>query len=131
MTARVRYLEIAAVVGTGLLHLVVSNVLGLLGPFIATALLGWGIYASVQVRRDRSILEEWGFTRRDLAPSFAATSLFAIVALAVMAAMGHAGGTLTLHWHILLLLMVYPVWGLVQQFLVQALVARNLRRARL
>ena len=35
-------------------------------------------------------------------------------------------GTLTLHWHMLPLLALYPVWGLVQQFLIQALVVGNL-----
>ncbi|MHC4341324.1 MAG: CPBP family glutamic-type intramembrane protease [Planctomycetota bacterium] len=130
MGTTARVLEVAAVVATGVLHLLVSNVLGLLGPFIATALLGWGTYAVVRVRRDRSILKEWGFRCGNLRPTFVATSLFAIVSLLVMAAIGHSRGTLTLHWHILLLLVAYPLWGLVQQFLVQALVARNLQGAR-
>lgn len=36
-------------------------------------------------------------------------------------------GTLRFHWHIVIILLIYPVWGLVQQFLMMSLFAGNLK----
>jgi membrane protease YdiL (CAAX protease family) len=47
-----------------------------------------------------------------------------------MAVVAALAGTLRLHAHLVPLLLLYPLWGLVQQFLVQALVAANLVRVR-
>jgi len=40
---------------------------------------------------------------------------------------GYFLGTLNLTWHILPILVLYPVWGIIQQFLVIGLVAGNLQ----
>ena len=45
-----------------------------------------------------------------------------------MVAIGAARGRLALHVHMLPLALLYPVWGLVQQFMVQSLVTANLHR---
>ena len=124
---RTNRLEVGAVVATGLLHPLVSTHRVLLAPFIAAVLIGWGTYVTVRVRGDRGLWAVWGFTKANLKPAFRAASTFALAASAVMAAIGHGRGTLSLHWHVLVLFVLYPAWGLVQQFLVQALVARNLR----
>ena len=43
-----------------------------------------------------------------------------------MAGIALSHSSLSFHWHMIPLLLFYPVWGLIQQFLVQALVAGNL-----
>jgi hypothetical protein len=42
-------------------------------------------------------------------------------------AIGYFNKTLNLSWHIFPILILYPVWGIVQQYLVIALVAGNLQ----
>ncbi len=129
MTRGPNWIEVAAVVATAVLHLLLSNALGLQGVTIAIALLGWTSYALWQARRDRHALDRWGFTRRGLGPAFVATTLFAVLAIGIMALVGYRNGTLQVDGGLIALLLLYPAWGLIQQFLVQALVAGNLRRA--
>jgi membrane protease YdiL (CAAX protease family) len=126
--ARPNLLEPAAVIATALAFLLFAHVLGLHGVFIAVSGIAWGTYVTVRVRRDRGIVREWGFGRDGLRPTLLATTLLAAAALPAMALVGVARGTLTLNGHLLLLLLLYPAWGLGQQFLFQALVAGNLRR---
>ena len=118
--------EIAAVVATGVVHLLVSEVLQLQGPFIAAALAGWGGYAYVRVRRRLAQWAEWGFRSTHLKVVCLASAAFAVPAAIAMAAVAHARNALPLPGHVVWLFLLYPLWGLVQQYLVLALVARNL-----
>jgi hypothetical protein len=119
-------LEVLAVFLTAGLHLVLGRVPSLKGAFIAAALLGWASYIGLRVRRDPSLLEEWGFSRHGLARATLATSVAAAVGFIGMGAIAGAEGALRVHWHMLPLLLLYPLWGLVQQFLVQAIFVRPL-----
>lgn len=123
------WLEPAAVIATALLFLLFANILDLHGVFIVVSGIAWGTFVAIRVRGDRGVLRAWGFGREGLLPTLAATTLAAAVAVPAMAAVGAARGTLVMNGHLVLLLVLYPVWGVGQQFLFQALVAGNLRRA--
>lgn len=118
--------EIAAAVATGALHPVFVDVLHLKGVFIAIALAGWIAYLVSRVRARRELPAEWGLTAAGLRPTFVAASLAALVVAAAMAAIASRNGHVALHPHMLPLLVLYPVWGLFQQLLVQGIVVRPL-----
>jgi len=123
--------EPGAVVATGLLHIAAWH-LALEAPFIALAACGWIAFVCVRLRRSPKVLADWGLGREGLARAFRATTLFAVPAVAGMAAFAIARrGTLAFPVAGWLVLALYPAWGLVQQFLVQAMIVRNLRRSRL
>ena len=124
-----RWLEVVAVVATGFLHLLVSEILGLQGVFVGVAIVAWGSYLVLRMRRDRSQAARWGFTRRNLVPATALTTGIALVVVPLMAAYGSSRDLLVLDVGLIALLVLYPLWGLLQQLLVQALVAGNLVRA--
>ncbi len=126
--ARRRLLEVGAAVATGALHPLFVELLHAKAAFIASALLGWGIYVARRVRRDRSVLQVWGFRAENLGPALIVTSAVGLLGTVGLAAIAASQGTLRFHWHMLVLLLAYPLWGLVQQFLVQALVVGNLTR---
>jgi membrane protease YdiL (CAAX protease family) len=93
---------------------------------IAVACSGWTGYLAYLSLRDRARLREMGFRREGLGASAAAAlALFGIATLA-MAIWGFASGTLRVHPHMLILAALYPLWGLVQQWLIQGIVARQL-----
>ena len=119
-------LEVLAVFLTGVLHPVFGRVLHLQAVFIVAALAGWAAYIGLSVWRDASLLHEWGFSSRGLARATLATALAAAVGFLGMGAIARSEGALRVHWHMLPLLLLYPVWGLVQQFLVQAIFVRPL-----
>src|SRR5262249_24483514 len=60
---------------------------------------------------------------------FMATSLFALPALLTMWWMAHAQSAAVFNWRMLVLLGLYPVWGLVQQLLVQGIFVRPVTAA--
>jgi uncharacterized protein len=120
--------ELTAVLATGLAHFVVSGWLDLHQLFIAGACAFWVVFVAWRARSDSSVLSRWGFTRSGFGRSCKLLLPALVVAMACFVAVGSWTGNLLLHWHIALIALLYPAWGLVQQFLIVALVAGNLRR---
>ena len=106
----------------------VGEYLGLKAVFIATAAVFWVTYVLVRWRRDPGVLREWGFRSENLLPATAA-------GVAVLAVVGGAmfyvqwlRGPLWLPRNFWVTLALYPLWGIVQQFLLNGIIARNLAR---
>lgn len=119
-------LEVLAAILTGALHPVFVDVLHLKGLFIAAALIGWALYVALSVRRDSSLISAWGLSRQGLAGAAIASGSVSGVGLLALGAVAVAQGSFRLHWHMLPLLVLYPAWGLAQQFIVQAVFVRPL-----
>jgi hypothetical protein len=120
--------EVAAVIGTGAAFLLFENVLHLKLPFLAACIAGWGTYAVVRLRRDPQARRDWGFRGDTLASSAIACGVFYALVSASILAWRLWKGWMPIPPSTALLFAVYPVWGLFQQFFVQALVAGNLDR---
>jgi hypothetical protein len=120
--------EIAAVILTGATFLVFENLLKLKLPFLIGCTLLWTSYLIWRITRDRAVLLDWGLRRDTLKPATAwCLSLFVLVA-AGLAAYRWWAGWRSLPVTALIVLALYPAWGFIQQFVVQALIAGNLRR---
>ncbi len=120
--------EAAAVVATGAGHLVLTTWLHKQAVFIIAAALFWIGFVLVRVRRDRNAFRSWGFAWRGFGSSARMLAPFAAVALVGTLAYGLLARTLVFSWRFFLLMAVYPLWGLVQQFLVVGLLAAGVRR---
>jgi len=120
--------EAAAVVATGAGHLVLSTWLHKQAVFIIAAALFWIGFVLVRLRRDREAFRRWGFGWKGFALSARMLAPFAALALVGTLVYGLLAHTLVFSWRFLLLLAVYPLWGLVQQFLVVGLLAANVRK---
>ena len=118
-------LELGGVVLTGAGHLTFSA-LDASAYFIPLASLAWGGYVYYRARSNPDYLSHLGLTRDGLGPALRDASYVAAGSLALMALVGAAQGSLSLQWGMAPGLLLYPAWGLVQQFLVQGLVSRNL-----
>jgi hypothetical protein len=117
----------------GLLGVVLSVALHLVlqakGPnpfFIVGACLFWAGFVALRAWRDRGAFRRWGFRADNLLRA----SLLPLVVFVVTAA-GFAGyawrrGTLRRPGHLPLLLLLYPAWGVVQQFLALGIVLSSL-----
>ena len=121
-------IEMGAVALTGLGHLVFA-VNDASAYFIPLAVGGWGGYVGYRALTEPEFLRDAGFTGRALGPAFRGASLVAGAATAGMLAVGAVQGTLRLDADVLPLLVLYPAWGLTQQFLVQGLITRPLAGA--
>ena len=120
-----RWLEVAAVVATGVLHLVFQS-LGSKGLFIAMASVSWMSCVVWRVRQDSSLWVKWGFHTKNISAAFFWPTVVFVVGVSLMAWYGWANGRTLWQGHIVFLLLLYPLWGILQQFLVQALGVANL-----
>jgi hypothetical protein len=120
-------LEVAAVVATGLLHLVFENLLHLKSVFIAAAFIGWGAYLLRSAWREPARWRAWGFRRDTLSGAALWAGAVGVPAAAAMIVYGLRAGHLPPPPSFWLILALYPVWGLLQQFLLNSLLASNLR----
>lgn len=120
--------ELAALGITGCLHLVFEEILDLKLPFLLLAGSAWGGYLLLSARRHRGRLREWqlGWRSHGEGGRFLPWAFLAGVALLGTGAA--LRGTLAWDPHLPLVLLIYPAWGVIQQFLFQALLIRNLDR---
>lgn len=123
---KVRVLEILAVVLTGIGKFIFMDHLDLRLPYVVFAILAWSFYVWYRYKKDKQVLLDWGFRRDNFKRVLKLILPFAIVSVLTFFIIGYVQGTLNLTWHIFPLLVTYPIWGTVQQFLTIGLVAGNL-----
>ena len=96
--------------------------------FIVAACAFWTFFVVCRARRDRRALRDWGFRADNLSEAAVAPAAVFALAATGFAAYASLHGTLRFPGHLLLLLLVYPAWGVIQQFLVLGVVVGNLER---
>src|SRR5262245_35462691 len=97
-----------------------------MAAFMAVAIVAWGVYAVNRVRRDRGVLAEWGVVLRGGGRTLRIAAVAFVVTAVGIGVLGARLGRLALTPGLALLLLIYPVWAFVEQFLLQAMLARNL-----
>lgn len=87
----------------------------------------WILYVYIKYKGDHSVLEKWGIQKLYFKQSFLYLLPFAAVCIAGIVIYGYTSGAHLLNWHFLPVLMLYPVWGLIQQFMMNSLISGNLK----
>ncbi|WP_421764766.1 type II CAAX prenyl endopeptidase Rce1 family protein [Ekhidna sp.] len=87
----------------------------------------WGIYIIRRVKISPGILKEWGFRLDTFREVFLKVLPFGLFALVACIIVGYYQESINLHWHLIPILILYPLFGTLQQFLLMALVAGNLQ----
>src|SRR5262250_1048933 len=112
-----RRIEIGLVLLAVALHEFLTFVLGVHGLDIAptgAVTIGYGCWRG----RDAAVRAEWGLRAGGLRACARDAALLTACGAGICAWIGGARGTLAVDWHLLVLCLLYPLWGLVQQFLV-------------
>jgi hypothetical protein len=125
-TDRWRWIEIGAAVLTGIMKYIFMDWLELRVFYIVAACLFWIVFIYIRYRRNDFILKQWGFRKKNFKKSFSFLSPFAIAAIVGVIWYGVTFNATFLNWHIIPIIIFYPAWGIIQQFLILALVAPNL-----
>lgn len=123
---KIRILEIIAVALTAIGKFIFVDYLNWRLPFVIVTIFAWTLYVVYRYKKDKLVLKDWGFRKDNFKSVVRPMIPFAVVSILSFFIIGYFQGTLNLTWHILPLLITYPVWGTVQQFLTIALVAGNL-----
>lgn len=116
--------EILAALATGAAKLFLVNLLYWKAPFIILAILGWGWYAWKHAPGHAA---RWGFRREGLRESAGWTFLLLAGASLLMILYNWQQGNSLWHPHLVPVLLLYPVWGLIQHFLTLGLAIGGLR----
>ncbi|MFK7807051.1 MAG: CPBP family glutamic-type intramembrane protease [Saprospiraceae bacterium] len=122
-----RILEIAAVIITGLGKFILMDLLNLRLLYISAAILFWTGYVYYRFRQNSNVLDHWGLNTKHFKQTFRELLPIALILIVAFYLIGNYLGTNVLSWHILPILLVYPIWGIIQQFLIVGLIAGNLR----
>ena len=119
-------LEVTAVALTALLHVIFYDVLHARGVFIVVTILAWSTYFALRIRQGPDSRREYGLTTDGLRSSAIATLVVFLIGGAICMAYALSRGRLVLVPSMLIVALLYPIWGLLQQLLVQTMVVRNL-----
>ncbi|MGM0550471.1 MAG: CPBP family glutamic-type intramembrane protease [Bacteroidota bacterium] len=122
-----RRMEILLVALTGLLKFVFMDWLNFRFFYITAASLFWIFYVYRRHKRYPDMLQAWGFTKKHLKPATLFLLPFAVVVTAGIVWYGLHTQAAFINWRVLPILFLYPLWGLVQQFMMAGLIAGNLK----
>jgi large-conductance mechanosensitive channel len=120
-------IEIALAIITAIGKIIFMDILNWRLPFISIVILGWVIYILWQRKRHPDRLIQWGFRTDNWLGVCKRVLPFAILAIGAFFVIGLANNSIQWTWHIFPILLIYPLWGILQQFLVISLVAGNLQ----
>jgi hypothetical protein len=119
------WLELTAVLAAMVLHFVLTRVVGIRGLDIVPISVCVAVYAVVR-GRSREVRAEWGTRRAGFGACLRGTVPLLLLGTAVCLLIGLYRGFVAVDLHLLVTVLLYPLWGVAQQFLVLSLFARNL-----
>jgi len=122
-----RRLEIGAVVATAVGKFVFMDWFEWKLSFIITAITIWLIYTFIRRRQVPGIMKYWGFRTDNFCAVTRIVLPFGVIAIMIFFVIGACLNTINLSWNIVPILILYPIWGMIQQFLVISLVAGNVK----
>jgi hypothetical protein len=94
--------------------------------YIAGICTFWAAYILFRYSTHRDILKHWGFTKSNFKRSMAFLLPLVVLSITVSLIYGYYKHSLLFTWHILPILCLYPLWGIIQQYLVLGLITNNL-----
>ncbi len=122
-----RILEIVAVILTAIGKFVFMDFLNWRLGFVSVTIVAWSIYVINRRRNEVGILKYWGF-RTDNFKSVARKILpLGVLSVIFFVVIGIVQNSINITWHILPILVLYPVWGIIQQFLLIAITSGNMQ----
>lgn len=124
---RRRLFEILMVVATGIGKIFVMDVFNLKLPFIITSIVFWASYYLYRTKKNNSLKEYWGLSILDSKDLFKIVTILGIIVILGIVIFGVYIKPIKWSVHVFFVLLVYPIWGLIQQFLVMSLFAGNIK----
>lgn len=121
------HFEIGGVLLTAFGHVALVPNKVLHGVFVGVAVLGWLVWLGVTAVRDREQMRTWGFRFDNAREAGIPATAVAVLTAVVLVGYGLANGINRMSGIAALGFVLYPIWGIIQQYLIQALLAANLR----
>jgi len=124
------YIEVIAVFITGILKFIFLNILQMRAIYIISICLCWFLYVYFKYRSNPKILEYWGFRSENFKSSVIFILPFTIFSIIVFTLYAILKNTDIFNIHILPIFILYPLWGLIQQFIMIGIIFQTLKNSR-
>ena len=95
--------------------------------FIIVAIVGWLGYIIYRSKTKPGITKYWGFRTDSFLSVLKMVLPFGVLAVIACFVVGFYQGTIHISWTLIPILILYPIWGVIQQFLLIGLTAGNLQ----
>lgn len=122
-----RLFEIAMVVITGIVKVLFVDILHIKLAFIISAITFWIVYIVYQTRKRPELWKYWGLTFTNYKPTLKIVGFVGLIVVLGILIYGIWFKHTEWNWHIFIVLLTYPLWGTIQQFLIMSLFAGNLK----
>jgi uncharacterized protein len=96
-------------------------------PFVLAAIICWAGYIIYRNRTNTGVIKYWGFRTDNFKTVMRKVLPFGVIVVTACICIGLYQGTINITWHIIPILILYPIWGVIQQFLLIALTAGNMQ----
>jgi uncharacterized protein len=123
---RGRATELVAAGLTAIGKFVLADWLKLDLEFTVGAIVFWVAYVVLRHKANPTVLKRWGFRRAGMEEASLLGAGAFIVGAGFCVVYAAAAGGAIVNGNLALIMLLYPAWGLIQQFLVVALLADNL-----
>lgn len=122
--------ELLAIIAVGLGHVSLEFLVSekIAGYFSVFAVILFAIYIVWRIFQNKNILSGWGFTLRNIKNSFKPYLQFLIIGTLALFGVAILRDSLVINLGFIFSLVLYPLWGIAQQFVLQNFVANNLRQ---
>ena len=123
----IRPFEIFAVLTTGLGKFLFVDIFNYKFWYVTLAILFWIGYVIIRYKNDKHVLSQWGFRKEGFIPGLKLILPVAVIVILLFLFYGIYKNQLIINWHILPILVLYPLWGTIQQFLIVGLISGTLK----
>ena len=125
------FFELTAIAITALTKFIIMDWLGMRAFYISGTCLFWLWYVYYRYSHYPSIMKYWGFRKANFRKSWMVLFPFLILSTGLTAVYAHNNHIPLVNFHILPILILYPIWGLIQQFIFLGIIALNLQHFRI
>lgn len=125
-----RHPELLALLASAILKFTLMDWLGMRVFYIFGICLIWFLYVYFRHKNDNNVHKEWGFQKEHFNQAFLRLMPLIVTGIVLSLLIGKVNGNVTTTWHILPIILLYPVWGLFQQYLMLGLIARKMMNSR-
>jgi hypothetical protein len=123
--------ELTAIAITALLKFIIMDRLGMRAFYITGTCLFWIWYVYYRYSNDHNVLRYWGFRKDNFVRSWTILLPFAIVSAILVFIYAGNNQVELMNPHIIPIFILYPLWGMVQQFIFLVIIALNMRQFRI
>ena len=96
-------------------------------PFVVAAIILWAGYIIYRNNTKKGIIKYCGFRTDNFKIVLRKVLPFGLLSVIAFFCIGLYQGSINIAWHIIPILILYPAWGIIQQFLLIALTAGNMQ----